>query len=119
MGDRRLMARYAPQKILPNRLVERGRKLYVISDFNLIEKRVRGHTAIPLDVNKLTPKLSMTPWMVHSVKRLISPSWVLISFVARHLMPFWLRLIICECLLPNQLSAVTCSNFDRWQFNAT
>jgi hypothetical protein len=37
--------------------------------------------------------------MVPSVKRLISPSWVLISFVARHLMPFWLRLIICECLL--------------------
>src|SRR5262245_15006894 len=57
MGDRRLMARYAPQKILPNRLVERGRKLYVISDFNLIEKRVRGHTAIPLDVNKLTPQV--------------------------------------------------------------
>src|SRR5215475_14717191 len=51
----------------------------------------------------------MTSWMVPSVKRLISPSWVLISFVARHLMPFWLRLIICERLLPNQLSAVTFS----------
>jgi hypothetical protein len=38
--------------------------------------------------------------MVPSVKRLISPSWVLISFVARHLMPFWLMLIICERLLP-------------------
>jgi hypothetical protein len=41
----------------------------------------------------------MTPVMVPSVKRLISPSWVLISLVARHLMPFWLRLIICERLL--------------------
>ena len=35
-------------------LVERGRKLYVICEFNLIEKHVRGNTAIPPDVNKLT-----------------------------------------------------------------
>jgi hypothetical protein len=38
-------------------LVERGRKLYAICDFNLIEKHVRGNTAIPLDVNELTPQV--------------------------------------------------------------
>ena len=37
--------------------------------------------------------------MVSSVRRLIKPSWVMISFMARHLMPSWLKLIICECLL--------------------
>src|SRR4030095_4213667 len=37
--------------------------------------------------------------MVPSVKRPIRPSWVLISLVARHLLPFWLRLLICERLL--------------------
>src|SRR6187399_3081058 len=34
--------------------------------------------------------------MVPSVNRLISPPWVLISFVVRHLMPIWLRLIIAN-----------------------
>jgi hypothetical protein len=38
-------------------LLDRGRKLYAICEFNLIEKRVRGNTAIPLDVNKLTPQV--------------------------------------------------------------
>jgi hypothetical protein len=39
-------------------LVERGgRKLHAIYDFNLIEKHVRGNTAIPLDVNELTPQV--------------------------------------------------------------
>jgi hypothetical protein len=38
-------------------LVERGRKFYAICDFNLIEKHVRGNTAIPLDVNELTPQV--------------------------------------------------------------
>jgi hypothetical protein len=38
-------------------LVELGRKLYAICDFNLIEKRVGGNTAIPFDVNKLTPQV--------------------------------------------------------------
>jgi hypothetical protein len=31
--------------------------LYAICDFNLIEKHVRGNTAIPLDVDKLTPQV--------------------------------------------------------------
>jgi hypothetical protein len=38
-------------------LAERGRKFYAIYDFNLIEKHVRGNTAIPLDVNELTPQV--------------------------------------------------------------
>jgi hypothetical protein len=31
--------------------------LYAICDFNLIEKRVGGNTAIPVDFNKLTPQV--------------------------------------------------------------
>src|SRR6266404_6346195 len=65
----------------------------------------------------------MTPWMVPSVKRLISPSWVLISLVVRHLMPFWFRLIICERLLsinapPSRLSRASTggSSMPRYLF---
>src|SRR5215468_3931585 len=54
----------------------------------------------------------MTPWMVPSVKRLTSPSWVLISFVARHLMPFWLRLIIANASFESTLRRHVLPVFD-------
>jgi hypothetical protein len=51
------MPRIGTSKGSTKSLVERGRKLCAICDFNLIEKRVRGNTAIPFDVNKLTPQV--------------------------------------------------------------
>jgi hypothetical protein len=50
-------ARIGTSKSSAKSLVERGRKLYAICDFNLIEKRIRRNTAIPLDLNKLTPQV--------------------------------------------------------------
>jgi hypothetical protein len=50
-------ARMGTSKASTKSLVECGRKLYAICDFNLIEKHVRGNTAIPLDVNELTPQV--------------------------------------------------------------
>jgi hypothetical protein len=38
-------------------LVDLGRKFYAIYDFNLIQKHVCGNTAIPIDVNELTPQV--------------------------------------------------------------
>jgi hypothetical protein len=52
----RLLVLAAPQGSTKS-IVERGRKFYPICDFNLIEKHVCGNTAIPFDVDKLTPQV--------------------------------------------------------------
>jgi hypothetical protein len=104
-----------------------GRKLYVIYDFNLVEKNIRGNAAIPLDVkafaeshcNRLTSQVIVyslngplgeppdQPFVGPDLSRGATSHAAFAQVDHFEMSPF------------NQRSAVMSLRFDRGQVNAT
>jgi hypothetical protein len=105
-------------RALTKSVVARSRKVCAICDFNLVEKRIGGNTAIPLDINKLTPQV-IDDTLDGSLSETPDQTVVGPDFFYGTTSHAVLAQVNHESLLPINAPPSCLPGFDWRQFNAT